>query len=70
MVREMERPNTPLPEPGFTPPAEHIQIRHRFWEKHRPIEMGKRNRWQASEKIWGSVAHAVNAIAKDRGWRI
>ena len=69
MVREMERPETSLPEPGFMTPAEHIQIRDRLWEEHLPIEMDKGNRLQASEKIWGSVAHAVNAIAKDRGWR-
>ena len=69
MVREMERTDTPLPEPGVMTPAQHIQIRDRFWDEHLPIEMDKGNRLQASEKIWGSVAHAANAIAKDRGWR-
>lgn len=30
------------------------------------IMLGKR--FQATKKIWGSVAHALKAVAKDRGW--
>ena len=70
MVREMEKPETLLPYPSGNQSADdHLRIRDRFWDEHLPIEMDKGNRLQASEKIWGSVAHAVNAIATDRGWR-
>ena len=70
MVREMERPNTPLPEPSDNPsPYDHIRISRRFWEEHLPIEQDKGNRLQTSEKIWGSVAHAIIAIGKQRGWK-
>ena len=70
MVREMERPNTPLPEPGFMTPDEHIQIRDRLWEDHLPMELDKDNRLQVSEKIWGSVAHTIIALGKQRDWKI
>lgn len=70
MVREMERPNTPLPEPSDNPsPADHFRISRRFWDEHLPMELDKDNRLQASEKIWGSVAHAIIAIGKQRGWK-
>ena len=71
MVREMERPNTPLPEPGENPsPYDHIRISRRFWEEHLPMELDKDNRLQAAEKIWGSAAHAIIAIGKQRGWKV
>ena len=71
MVREMERPNTPLPEPSENQsPAAHIQISDRFWEEHLPMELDKDNRLQASEKIWGSVAHTIIALGKQRGWKV
>ena len=70
MVREMERPNRPLPAPSDDPsPADHVQISRRFWEEHLPMELDKGNRLQTSEKIWGSVAHAIIAIGKQRGWK-
>ena len=69
MVREMERPNTPLPEPSENQsPSAHIQISDRFWEEHLPMELDKDNRLQASEKIWGAVAHTIIALGKQRGW--
>ena len=71
MVREMERPNRPLPAPGANQsPADHVQISRRFWEEHLPIEQDKGNRLQTSEKIWGSVAHVIIAIGKQRGWEV
>lgn len=71
MVREMERPNTPLPAPSDDQsPADHIQISRRFWNEDLPLELDKDNRLQASEKIWGSVAHTIIAIGKERGWKV
>ena len=71
MVREMERPNSPLPAPSDNQsPAEHVRISRRFWEEHLPIEQDKGNRLQTSEKIWGSTAHAIIAVGKERGWKV
>ena len=71
MVREMERPNTPLPVPGDNPsPDDHVQISRRFWDERLPMELDKDNRLQAAEKIWGSVAHTIIAIGKQRGWKV
>ena len=71
MVREMERPNSPLPAPSDNPsPADHIQISRRFWNEHLPMELDKDNRLQASEKIWGSTAHVIIAVGKRRGWNV
>ena len=68
MVGVMEKPGTPLPEPGpFMSPADHLQMCQRLVE-HTAIERAKKNRLQTSEKIWGSVAHAINAVGKWRGW--
>ena len=61
----------PLPPVGDNqPPAAHIDISDRFWDEHLPIELDKGNRLQASEKIWGSVAHTIIAIGKQRGWEV
>ena len=32
-------------------------------------EFAKGDRLQASEKTWGAAAHAVKAVAQQRGWR-
>lgn len=32
-------------------------------------EFAKGDRLQASEKAWGAAAHAVKAVAQQRGWR-
>ena len=59
-----------MPAPSDTQsPADHIQISRRFWNEHLPMELDKDNRLQAAEKIWGSVAHAIIAIGKQRGWK-
>ena len=71
MVREMERPNILLPEPSDNQsPYDHVRISRRFWDEHLPMELDKDNRLQASEKIWGSVAHTIIAIGKQRGWKV
>ena len=61
-------PETPLPEVGDSGEEAHALISKRFQE-HTDIEIEKGNRLQASEKIWASVAHALKAVAEDRGWR-
>lgn len=62
--------DTPLPEPSeYQSPTNHVDISNRFGKEHLPIELDKGNRLQASEKIWGSVAHAVLAAGKRRDWK-
>ena len=69
MVREMERPNRPLPAPSDNQsPADHIRISRPLWAARLSMEADKGSRRQAAEKIWGSVAHAIIAIGKQRGW--
>ena len=50
------------------PPIEsHAILRDRMLaHAQEMIERG--DRLQASEKIWGAVAHAVKAVAEERGW--
>lgn len=67
MVREMERPNIPLPEPGENSWKDLAQISERF-QQHTALEIKKRNRLQASEKVWASVGYSLSAVAKQRGW--
>ncbi len=67
MVREMEKPDTPLPDPGAMTVADYAQISRRFLE-HFPIEARKENRLQASEKVWGAVSHAISAVAEQNDW--
>ena len=59
-------PDTHLPPAGSNGLDDHVQMSKRFQE-HTAIEIGKRNRLQASEKIWASVAQMLKAIAKRRG---
>ena len=71
MVREMERPNSPQPAPRDNPsPADHVQTSRRFRAEPLPMYLDKGSRRQAAEKIWGSVAHAIIAIGKQRGWKV
>ena len=58
---------TPLPLPGSNDIDDHIAISHRFID-HAREELDRGNRLQASEKIWGAAAHALKAIAIQRGW--
>ena len=36
--------------------------------EHASQMLAARDRLQASEKMWGAVAHAIKAIAVERGW--
>ncbi len=58
---------TELPEPGDSSVDDHVQMSRRFLE-HAYLELAKGDRVQASEKVWGAAAHALKAIAKQRGW--
>ena len=50
------------------PPIEsHAVHRDRMLE-HAEKMLERGDRLQASEKIWGAVAHAVKAVAAERGW--
>ena len=47
---------------------EHLEISQRFREQgFAEIESG--DLLQGSEKLWDAAAHAVKAVAKQRGWR-
>ena len=71
MVGEMERPNRPLPAPSDNQsPADPIGISRRFRAEPLPMYLYKGDRLQAAEKIRGSVAHAIIAIRKERGWQV
>ena len=58
---------TPLPLPDSNDVDDHIAISRRFID-HARDELDRGNRLQASEKIWGAAAHALKAIAIQRGW--
>ena len=58
---------TALPEPGKASVEDHVRMSHWFLE-HASIELTNGNRLQASEKVWGAVAHALQAIGEQRGW--
>ena len=59
---------TALPEPGDFSADDHAQMARRFLE-HARTGLQKGDRLQASEKVWGAAAHALNSIAVQRGWR-
>ena len=61
-------PETPLPAVGENDERAHVQMSDRFKE-HTAIEIEKKNRLQASEKVWGAVSHALKAVAEQRGWQ-
>ena len=56
-----------LPEPGKAGEEEHVQMSHWFLE-NAGRELDKGDWPQASEKVWGAVAHALKAIGEKRGW--
>ena len=66
-VRNREVPGIPLPEPGDNSWEDLAQISERF-RQHTAIEIKKRNRLQASEKVWASVSYSLAAVAEQRGW--
>ena len=57
-----------LPDPGVNTIQGHVAMSHRFLE-HAQRELDHGRRLQASEKVWGATAHALKAIALQRGWR-
>ena len=59
---------TPEPPPGRSDTDDHVQISRRFLE-HSRNELLNGDLLQASEKAWGAVAHALKAIAVQRGWQ-
>jgi uncharacterized protein (UPF0332 family) len=59
---------TSLPTAGDQSSDDHSALSRRFVE-HAKDELSKGDRLQASEKVWGAVAHAIKAIAVQRGWR-
>ena len=46
---------------------EHAALSRRFVRQAQE-EFDKGDRLQASEKAWGAAAHAVKAVASERGW--
>ena len=47
---------------------EHLAISHRFRDQGlAEVESG--DLLQGSEKLWGAAAHAVKAVAEQRGWK-
>ena len=59
---------TVQPEPNDSSVEDHVQVSHQFLE-HAKVELQKGHLLQASEKVWGATAHALKAIAVQRGWR-
>ena len=49
-------------------PLESHRSRSNRFLVHADEKIRKRDRLQASEKIWGAVAHALKAVANERGW--
>ena len=46
----------------------HVRISRQFM-RQADEEFAKGDRLQASEKAWGAAAHAIKAVAQQRGWR-
>ncbi len=47
---------------------EHLRISRQFLRQAQ-AEFAEGDRLQASEKAWGAAAHAVKAVAEQRGWQ-
>ena len=47
---------------------EHLRISRQFLRQAQQ-EFAQGDRLQASEKAWGAAAHAVKAVAQQRGWQ-
>ena len=58
----------PLPPTGANSADDHMAI-SRVFVDHARNELRLGNNLQASEKVWGAAAHAIKAIAIERGWR-
>jgi hypothetical protein len=66
-VDEAKNMTTGLPALGLSGPDQHAAISQLFLEQARE-ELERDDRLQASEKTWGAAAHAIKAIAEQRGW--
>ena len=51
-----------------TQPIESHEVHSQRLLSHAREMLAAGDRLQASEKIWGAVAHAVKALADERGW--
>ena len=58
---------TALPEPRKATVQDHVTISRRFLE-HARTELDQDRRLQASQKIWGAVAHSLKSIGEQRLW--
>ena len=56
-----------LPPPGSNDMESHAAMSRRFIA-HARDELDRGDRLQASEKLWGACAHALKAVAIQRGW--
>lgn len=56
-----------LPPPGSNGVESHAAMSRRFIA-HARDELDRGDRLQASEKLWGACAHALKAVAIQRGW--
>ena len=59
---------TELPPPGSNDIDDHAAMSRRSID-HAREELRKGDRLQASEKLWGAAAHALKAVAIQRGWQ-
>ncbi len=57
-----------LPPSGANDIQDHAAMSRRFID-HAREELRKGDRLQASEKLWGAAAHALKAVAIQRGWQ-
>ena len=56
-----------LPEPGSASVDDRVQISRRLILQA-PGELGRGDRLQATEKIWGALAQMLKAHGQQRGW--
>ena len=64
----MSSPIIPMPQPGGHTPDGYLQMSHHYVRQSR-VELGAGDLVQASEKLSGTIATALKAIAQQRGWR-
>ena len=62
---------TPAADPQFPSPEPPIEVHDELSRRllgHAEAMIAAGDRLQASEKMWGAVAHKIKAIAAERGW--
>ena len=60
-------PDPPLPDLPLNDVEKQVQM-SRWFQEHVYNDLAEENHIQASEKMWAAVAHALKAIAIQRGW--